>query len=59
MNAASIVHVSKVASAQIDHKSQLIINADEQVGWGYAPAEHRVRIKLFLEKQSEEMMPTV
>ena len=59
MNAASIVHVSKVAYAQLDQKSQLIISADNQGSIVQAAPEYRVRIKLFLEKQPEEMMPTV
>lgn len=60
MNAASIVHVSKVAFAQLDtQKSQLIINADNQGSLNQDPPVYRVRIKLFLDKQSEEMMPTV
>ena len=62
LNAASIVHVSKVAYGQLDQKSQLIINADNQGSSFYAgpaPPEYRVRIKLFLDRQAEEMMPTV
>jgi hypothetical protein len=50
MNAASIVHVSKVAYAQLDQKSQLIISADNQGSIVQAAPEYRVRIKLFLEK---------
>jgi len=48
MNAASIVHVSKIANAQLDQKSQLTIRTDEG-SLGSTP-EYRVRIRLFLDK---------
>lgn len=34
MNAASIVHIGKVSHAQLDQKSQLIIDADNKGGIG-------------------------
>ena len=60
MSAASIVHVGKVAYAQLDQMSSLMINTDEQShsSWS-SPSEHRVRIKLFMDRQHEEMMPTL
>ena len=57
VNAASIVHVGRVAYAQLDQKSSLIINADS-TGQSQSK-DNYVRVKLFLDKESEEMMPTV
>lgn len=60
LNAASIVHVSKVAYGQLDQKSSLIINADDRGSYlGSGSPDYRVRIKLFLDKQPDEMLPTV
>ena len=61
MNAASIVHVNRISNAQLDQKSQLIIKAVEtssMLSMSSIP-EYRVRIRLFLDRQSEETMPTV
>jgi len=45
VNAASIVHVSKVKMAEVDQRSRknLVINTDENEG------EVRVRVKLYLQ----------
>ena len=55
INAASIVHVSKVKIAEVDQQSRknLIINADDNSG------EVRIRLKLFLKDQIEELTPSV
>jgi hypothetical protein len=55
INAASIVHVSKVKIGEVDQKSRknLVLNTDEYEG------ELRVRIKLYLQDQIEELTPTV
>ncbi len=55
INSASIVHVSKVKLAEVDQASRkkLIINTDEYQG------EVRIRIKLYLQDQIEEITPTV
>lgn len=52
---ASIVQVSKVKYAEVDTLSRphLVINADEP------PAEVRIRLKLYLQDQQEELTPTV
>ena len=55
INSASIVHVSKVKLAEVDQASRknLIINTDDYQG------EVRIRIKLYLQDQIEELTPTV
>ena len=55
INAASIVHVSKVRGAEVDQASRknLVINTDEHQG------EVRIRIKLFLQDKIDELTPTV
>jgi hypothetical protein len=55
INAASIVHVSKVKLAEVDQFSRknLVINTDEYQD------DVRIRIKLFLQDQIEELTPTV
>jgi hypothetical protein len=55
INAASIVHVSKVKLAEVDQTSRknLVINTDDYQG------EVRIRIKLFLQDQIDELTPTV
>lgn len=55
INAASIVQVSKVKLAEIDEKSRknLIINTDE------TNRDIRIRIRMFLQDQIEELTPTV
>jgi hypothetical protein len=52
INAASIVHVSKVQFAQFESKVPLVLNTDEQY------SSLRVRMKLYLNKNGEEIMPT-
>ena len=58
-NTASIVHVSKVQYAQVDPQSSLVINTDADTSPSGGSPEIRVRVKLFLAKQNEELMPTV
>ena len=55
ISAASIAIVSKVKHAEIDELSRknLIVNTDEYSG------EVRVRVKLYLHDQMEELMPSV
>ena len=55
INAASIVHESKVRAAEVDQASRknLVINTDEYQG------EVRIRIKLYLQDQIDELTPTV
>jgi hypothetical protein len=55
INAASIVHVSKVRAAEVDQASRknLVINTDEYQG------DVRIRIKLYLQDQIDELTPTV
>lgn len=57
-NAASLVNVCRVGTAQLDQKSSLIINT-EKTGFGGQTPEHRVRLRFFLEGQNEEVMPIV
>jgi len=49
------VHVSKVKGAEVDQASRknLVINTDDYQG------EVRIRIKLFLQDQIDELTPTV
>jgi hypothetical protein len=58
-NTASIVHVSKVQYAQVDPLSPLVINTDAEAGTIGEGPEVRVRVKFYLAKQTEELMPTV
>lgn len=55
ISAASIVQVSKVKHAEIDELSRknLVVNTDEPV------KDLRVRVKLYLHDQIEELTPTV
>lgn len=61
INAASIVHVGKIAFGQIEQKSALTLNTDEtmvQSNKFLPPEDLRVRVKLYLSKNGEELMPT-
>lgn len=62
VNAASIVHVSKVQSGIIEQIGPLLINTDESGSTSSrygAGDDLKVRVKLFLNKNGEELMPTV
>lgn len=60
VNAASIVHVSKVQNAIVEHVGPMLIATDDgAVGSSSKGEELRVRIKMFLNKNGEELMPTV
>jgi len=54
INAASIVLVSKVKYGEVDESSRknLVVNVDKA-------RETRIRVKLYLEDQIEELTPTV
>jgi hypothetical protein len=59
VNAASIVHVSKVQSASIEHIGPLLITADEG-GVGMTRGNQlRVRVKMYLSRHGDELLPTV
>lgn len=57
-NAASIVHVGRIGSAQLDQQSSLIINTESE-GISATRPEQRIRLRFFLEGQNEEVMPQV
>lgn len=59
-NAASIVNVARVSHGQIDQTGSLLISTDEGGSSTIMDSgELKVRVKLYLDKQSEELMPTV
>jgi hypothetical protein len=58
VNAASIVHVSKVQNAVVEHVGPMLITTDDGAV-GSKGDDLRVRIKMFLNKNGEELMPTV
>ena len=55
INAASLVHVSRVRHAEIDQASRkgLLLNTDEK------NAGNRIKLKLYLADTAEELLPTV
>ena len=52
-SAASIVHVGRIIFGSVEHQNGLILNTDSN------EADLRVRVKLYLTKNDEEVMPTV
>ena len=58
-NTASIVHISKVTYAQVDPRYPLLINTDADGSMIGDSPEIKVRVKFFLAKQNDEVMPTV
>lgn len=54
VSAASIVNVSKVESAVVDHSGPPMLNSDDG-----KESQLRIRIKMYLSKHGEELMPTV
>lgn len=58
VNAASIVHVSKVQNAVVEYVGPMLINTDDG-GVGNKGEDLRVRVKMFMNKHGEELMPTV
>lgn len=61
MNAASIVHINRVSFGQIDQQKALVLDTDEVRSGNRVtlPDDLRVRVKLYFNKNSEEIMPTV
>lgn len=61
MNAASIVHINRVSFGQIDQQKALVLDTDEVRSGNRVtlPEDLRVRVKLYFNKNSEEIMPTV
>lgn len=62
INAASIVHVNRITFGQIEQKNALVLDTDEKILPGnkvIRPDDLRVRVKLYLTKNGEEVMPTV
>jgi len=55
INAASIVHVGRIQFGTIEHQNALILNTDTES----RVEDLRVRVKLHLTKNDEEVMPTV
>jgi hypothetical protein len=55
ISAASIIYVSRVKHAEIDERSRknLVLNTDDAI------LDTRIRIKLFLQDQLEELTPSV
>ena len=62
VNAASIVHVRKVQSGVIEQIGPMLINTDNggTTSTSYGSSDDlKVRVKFFLDKQGDELMPTV
>jgi len=60
VNAASIVHVSRIQTAMVEASGPMLLSTDDGgVGSTFKDDELRVRIKMFLNKHGDELMPTV